>query len=213
MKSIDQCFDVRKELNLKDLPNEIWRDIPNYEGLYQVSNLGRIKSFHFKSEKILRLCKDKDGYIYVGLSKGGIVKLLKVHRLVASAFILNPNNLPQIDHINAVKTDNRVENLRWTTAKENIRNPLNMVRFFGERNPFYGKKHSLENRVKMIANQVHRFGKDNPAARKVINLDTMCIFDTVTQAAAFYGKARKTLSGAIKEHYKCAGYYWGYFTE
>lgn len=106
--------------------NEIWKDIKGYEGLYQVSNLGNVKSLcnnKTRKEKILKP-KQRKGYLYVGLCKNGKVKQYLVHRLVAEHFIPNPNNLPQIDHINTNKTDNRVENLRWVTQKENSNNPL-----------------------------------------------------------------------------------------
>lgn len=106
--------------------NEIWKDIKGYEGLYQVSNFGNVKSLSnnfSRKEKILKLNNIK-GYLFVDLYKNGKVKHYKVHRLVAEHFIPNPDNKPCIDHINTNKTDNRVENLRWTTHKENSNNPL-----------------------------------------------------------------------------------------
>lgn len=105
---------------------EIWKDIPNYEGLYQVSNYGRIKSlfrfngFYNTKESILHLQKDKKGYLRVQLRKEKKVKNFSVHRLVAVAFIPNPYKLPQINHKNEIKTDNRVENLEWCNAYYNM---------------------------------------------------------------------------------------------
>ena len=103
---------------------EVWKDIKDYEGLYQVSNLGRIKSlsrFHYtgwgknkgyiKKEKILKPRYDKKGYQMVVLYKNGIGKNFKVHRLVAEAFIPNPNNLPQINHKDEIKRNNIFTNL------------------------------------------------------------------------------------------------------
>lgn len=101
---------------------EIWRDIPDYEGLYQVSNLGRVKSLNYNRtnvEKILKLVQDRNGYLIVKLSKKGKAKLKKVHRLVAQAFIPNPNNLPQINHKNEIVSDNISDNLEWCTAQYN----------------------------------------------------------------------------------------------
>lgn len=106
---------------------EIWKNIKEYENIYQVSNLGRIKSLNYKrtgKEQILKQMPNNKGYATVELYQGKNRKKIYVHRLVAEAFIDNPNNLPYIDHINTNKTDNRVENLRWVTAKENSNNPL-----------------------------------------------------------------------------------------
>ena len=106
--------------------NEIWKDIKDYSN-YMVSNLGRVKSLNYKNtdkEKILKPYKNREGYLRVELSKNGNGKQYLIHRLVAEAFIDNPNNLPQIDHINTNKTNNRVCNLRWCTQKENNNNHL-----------------------------------------------------------------------------------------
>ena len=106
---------------------EIWRNVVNYEGLYMVSNLGYVKSLgngnarnpNWQKERILKSGKDKDGYLLVALFKDGKRKTLRVHRLVAQAFIPNPDNLSQVNHINEIKKDNRVENLEWCDAKYN----------------------------------------------------------------------------------------------
>lgn len=104
--------------------NEEWKDIEGYEGLYQVSNLGRVRSLWFEKERILKLYKNVKGYYCISLCKNGIHQNRSVHRLVAEAFIPNTDNKPSIDHINTIKNDNRVENLRWVTNKENSNNPL-----------------------------------------------------------------------------------------
>lgn len=117
--------------------NEIWKDIEGYEGLYQVSNLGRVKalpkySFNGKvyflmNERILKHIVTHN-YHYVSLYKDKKGTRFAVHRLVASAFIPNPKNKPDVDHINTIKSDNKVENLRWATRKENNLNPLTQKR-------------------------------------------------------------------------------------
>lgn len=103
--------------------NEIWKDIPNYEGLYQASNLGRIKSLKRKGakEKILKGFYDEFGYLRVALCKNNEIKKYKVHRLIAITFISNPNNYKQVNHDNGIKDDNRVENLEWCTPSYNTK--------------------------------------------------------------------------------------------
>lgn len=98
---------------------EIWKDIPNYEGLYQVSNLGRIRSlYNYRKYNILTQ-NIKRGYYQIGLRKNGVRKWHQVQRLVALAFIPNPNNLPQVNHKNENKLDNNVNNLEWCSVSYN----------------------------------------------------------------------------------------------
>lgn len=96
---------------------EEWRDIEGYEGLYQVSSLGRVKSLI--SGKILKANTNRYGYKVVALYCNNKRKTITVHRLVAEAFITNPNNLQQINHINEDKSDNRACNLEFATPKQN----------------------------------------------------------------------------------------------
>lgn len=105
---------------------EEWKDIGGYEGLYQVSKYGRIISlprkcgFSYTEKKFLKIRINKCGYRYVVLYKNNKPKNLLVHRLVAEAFIPNPNNLPCVNHKDEDKTNNRVENLEWCTQKYNV---------------------------------------------------------------------------------------------
>lgn len=109
---------------------EIWKDIECYEGLYQVSNLGFIRSIdrisvskkNVKAKlkgKTLLLTKDKDGYMQVVLSKKSKLTTVKVHRIVAKCFVDNPENKTQINHLNGIKDDNRAINIAWCTNSEN----------------------------------------------------------------------------------------------
>nr|DAJ02249.1 MAG TPA: homing endonuclease [Caudoviricetes sp.]DAM42420.1 MAG TPA: homing endonuclease [Caudoviricetes sp.] len=96
---------------------EIWKDIKEYEGLYQVSNLGRVK--RVTTGRILKGSKDRGGYLVVNLSKNNSGSMKKIHRLVAQAFIPNPENKAEINHIDEDKTNNMLSNLDWMTRKEN----------------------------------------------------------------------------------------------
>ena len=98
--------------------NEVWKDILGYEGLYQVSNLGRVKSIGYGKERILKpgSCR---GYLFVSLCKNHKIKYCRIHRLVAQSFIPNPKNLPMVNHKDENPSNNSVENLEWCDAKYN----------------------------------------------------------------------------------------------
>lgn len=99
---------------------EVWRPVKGYEGLYMVSNLGRIKSLHKRYEGlILQTYDEGHGYRMIDLYKDNIRQKCRVHRLVAQTFIPNPLNKREVDHINFIRDDNRVSNLRWVTSREN----------------------------------------------------------------------------------------------
>lgn len=126
---------------------EIWKPVQNAESFFEVSSKGNVRSINrflidtkgrkfFKKSLMLIKHVDRKGYLYVNLRINTLLKKKKVHRLVAEAFIENPENKPQVNHINGIKTDNKVENLEWVTSKENIRHSIlkNLTKNKGEDN-------------------------------------------------------------------------------
>lgn len=120
---------------------EIWKDIEGYEGVYQVSNLGRVK--RFETGRILKGVKNEYGYLLANLSKNNIRSTKRIHRLVAEAFIPNPQNKPEVNHIDENKLNNDITNLEWVTSKENLNH--------GTRNERAGKAISKSQSIPIIA--------------------------------------------------------------
>lgn len=123
------------------MEKEIWKDVVGYESRYQISNFGNLRSkdllikkkdgkTEFREGKVLTLRKNYFGYYYHLMSNGiGKRKNVFVHRMVAEAFIPNIYNKPCVDHINTIRDDNRVCNLRWVTYSENNKNPITMLKY------------------------------------------------------------------------------------
>lgn len=104
----------------EDLEGEVWRDVTGYEGLYQISTFGRVKSFCGRAPRILKPICDAHGYLKIGLYKNGKPTQFFINRLVAIHFIENIDNKLEVDHKSGIRLDNYVDNLRWVTHKENI---------------------------------------------------------------------------------------------
>ena len=181
---------------------EIWKDIEGYEGLYQVSNLGRVRSLNYRRSGISKLLKqstDEKGYKQVGLCKNGKQKNYHVHRLVAIAFISNPNNLPIINHKDENPSDNNANNLEWCTYEYNLNYGTVKERISeslkGEKHPFYGKHHSEESKKKISEKMKGKCkGKDNPASKPILMYDRegnfIRRFECIADANEYFGKDR-----------------------
>lgn len=118
---------------------EKWKDIQGYENLYQVSNLGRVKSLHWGRSKILSPRNYGRGYQHVWLSKNSKRTSPAIHRLVANAFIDNPKNLPFVNHIDNTPPNNRSDNLEWCTAKGNMEHANKQHRLCAGENHYKAK--------------------------------------------------------------------------
>ena len=184
--------------------NEIWKDVKDYEGLYQVSNLGKIRKLRFinnkvNKEKIFNITPQimNTGYKKVVLYKNGCYKNMLLHRLIAEVFIPNKENKLYVNHKNGIKTDNRVENLEWCTSSEN-------------------NLHAYKNNLKK-AQATGKFGSKNPKAKRVNMIDintnkVIAQFDSLVDAAKFIGVNNcgcisRCCKGLLKTTH---GYMWEY---
>lgn len=184
---------------------EEWRDVVGYEGLYRVSNLGRVKSLNYNhtgEERLLSLKPNKGGYIVIKLYKKGEKEYFLVHRLVAEAFIPNPDNLPEVNHIIddfEHRSDNRVENLEWCTKDYNINYGTHNEKLSKAKK---GKKISEEHKRKIgEANK----GEKHPRAKKVRCVTTGETFNYIKEASLKYGVCKSGISKCCKGKVKSAG--------
>lgn len=181
---------------------ELWKDVKGYEGLYQVSDSGRVRN---STGQIRKQTLNKNGYLYVNLCKGGKIHNYSVHRLVALAFVETDNERLTVNHKNEIKTDNRSCNLEWMTLNENLR---------------YGThdQRMRENRKGKAAGPEHfnygKFGANSHTHKgRVIGISkesgNVVEFPTAADAARALKISSGQLCDTLRGKYKtCGGYYW-----
>lgn len=191
-------------------------EVYDYEGLYEVSNFGRVRSCdrisvsgHRLKGKIMKLTVDKTGYVFVALCKNGEQQRFTVHRLVATAFLPNPNDLPEVNHKDENPVNNHSENLEWCTHKYNMN--------YGTRSERAGRKmkgrtFTEEHKQKMSENHADISGSKNPRAHKVICIETQQVFNTIKEAEQWCGKkgVKECCRGRAKT---CGGFHWQYLED
>lgn len=179
---------MEKQSTIENLEGEIWKPVVGYEGLYEVSNLGRIRSiFRWKHYKIIKQRIEK-GYFRIGLWNKGKARWFHVHRLVAMSFIPNPNNLPQINHIDENPLNNNIKNLEWCTRKYNCN--------YGTRNKRIREKNYI------------------PVLQYTIDGKFVAEYKSIQTAANLINKNSGHISGCCRGKRKSAyGFVWRYKSE
>lgn len=177
---------------------EVWKDIPGYEGLYQVSDLGRIKSLERfvngksgvrkVSEKIVSVAVKNNGYLQVKLHRKGERKFFGVHRLVAMVFVENFNNLPQVNHIDGNKKNNRADNLEWCTPSEN-------------------QKHAVINGLHGARKQINK-KNSKPVFQYDGDMNLIRRYPSISEAERQTGIPEGNISQSIRFGWKSGGYIW-----
>ena len=169
---------------------ETWKEIAGYEGLYEVSDQGRVKSLgnnKSRKEKILKPGKTGGGYLKVNLCKDGHKKTVKIHRLVAEAFIPNTDNLETVNHKDEMKTNNTVSNLEWMSQRDNNN--------YGSHNKRVGEA---------LSKQVQMFDKSTG--------ELLATFPSTHEADRVTGIANNSISKCCRGKLKSAGGYVWCFT-
>ncbi len=162
-----------KNLGIEDLGGEVWKDVVGFEGMYMVSNLGRVKSLERQAKNTIpqkiktKIRKQSESrYLYLTFTNGSKRSLMLVHILVAKAFIPNPQNKPQVNHKFGDKYDNRVSELEWMTASENKRHTYDVLGMKGTLNGYLGERHPTSTQVYCITNN-KTYGSIREASREL----------------------------------------------
>lgn len=177
---------------------EIWRDIKDYEGYYQISNLGNVRSLDRldnKGRKVygknITIKRSRNNYRFVTLYKDGKAKMISIHRLVALNFLPNPNNFPQVNHKDEDITNNKLDNLEWCSSKYNAN--------YGTRNK------RLSDLKESVKKRVIRYNEDKTEAK---------IYSSIREASKEHNNNNSHIIACCKGRKKKAyGYYWEYYTD
>ena len=195
---------------------EKWADIKGFEGLYQVSNLGNVKSveryipaknnsFAFHKERNMKLQTNHKGYFCVILHKNSISYTRLVHRLVADAFIPNANNLPQVNHKDTNKKNNNIENLEWISNIDNMRHAFSNGCFVTTEKQREHARNNLKKMAERRKKSVEMYTKEGVFVK---------VFDSMTEAEKWTGVHNSKISMVCKGKRKSAGnYIWKYRKE
>jgi|LGOV01.1.fsa_nt_gb hypothetical protein len=182
-------------------PNEVWKDVVGYDG-YNISNKGRIRSLDkmikignksqfLRKGRLLKLQKDRALYLRIRIFKNGIRKSVRLHRLVAIAFIPNSFGKREVNHINGIRCDNRVENLEWLTKSENMAHAVKMGSFKGSRK--YKRK---------------------PVLMLSLENDPLLCFYSITEAEHNFNRTKSHITDVCKgKRITAFGYKWNFFEE
>lgn len=181
----------------------IWKDIPGFEGLYEVSISGKVKNSITK-----RLLKNNNRgrYYSVTLYKNHKPHQLSVHRIVALTFIPNPENKPMVNHKNGNRYDNNIVNLEWCTQSENEKHKYEVLGYI---NHFKGKKHSEVSKQKMrewFKNNL-RLGAKAPCHKSIRCIETNKCYETIREACRELGLQESNVSKVLKGQRKTTGGY------
>lgn len=189
---------------------EMWKDIKGFEGMYQISNKGRVRSLdravkqrndsiQIKKGKVLVQTKNHKGYYLVGLNKNNKKYMKSVHRLVALAFIQNPEKKPQVNHIDGNKKNNDSSNLEWVTASENITHAIKTGLF----------THCLKN-AKRASNKAKRVNQKR-VSQYGVDGTYIATFKSLVEAERVTSVSRRRISEVLRGRQKTAGnYIWKY---
>lgn len=169
---------------------EEWKPIEGFEGLYEISSYGRVKSFNVSSSgKILRPSPDSGGYLRTSLTKDGKRKYVNVHRLVANAFLPRIDGKTCVNHIDGNKANNRLDNLEWCTYSENIQHAFRIGLYSGisEEATMKGVRRSAKNRTKQVIRSDGKRFRNAAEAALAIGANRHSVYAAIRRKASLYG--------------------------